>query len=85
MIDVEDLIRQRADEERVTPTPGLSFAPVYSFVAAVAHMARGQERQAIMDALPKDSESGKSEDWRAGHTAAMIAIIRVLVGRSIVV
>jgi hypothetical protein len=83
MVDVEDLIRHRADEER--STPGLSFAPVYSFVAAVAYMARAQERQAIMDALPMDTGSGRSEDWRAGHAAAMAAIIRILAGRSIVV
>lgn len=85
MVNVEDLIRQRADEERVTPTPGLSFAPVYGFVAAVADMARGQERQAIMDALPRDIGSGQSEDWRAGHAAAMAAIIRILAARSIIV
>ena len=42
------------DEKRRGPT-GLSFAPVYSFTAAIAHMARGQERQSIIDALPGQS------------------------------
>jgi len=85
MPDVEDMIRQRADEERRAPTPGLSFAPMYGFAVAVALMARGQERQAIMDALPKAPAPERSDDWRAGHAAAMTAILRIIAERSIVV
>ena len=45
-------------------------------------MARGQERQAIIDVLPKDSREGKSAEWNDGYNAAIKAIIRVLVERS---
>jgi len=45
-------------------------------------MARTQERQAILDALPKAREAGRSENWNAGYDAAMVAIIRVLVERA---
>ena len=48
---------------------------------AVAHMARGQERQSIIDALPR-RESGKSKDWNEGFDAAIAGVIAVLVGRS---
>ena len=57
------------------------FAPVYAFTSAVAHMARGQERQSIIDALPR-RESGKSKDWNEGFDAAIAGVIAVLVGRS---
>lgn|GEM_PF-5523032 len=46
-------------------------------------IARGQERQAIFDALPKERDSGQNESWNAGFDAAMTAVIRVLVERSI--
>jgi len=79
---VEELIYRAIDDETRRGPAGLSFAPVYSFVSAVAHMARGQERQAIIDALPKDSGEGKSAEWSDGYSAAIKAIIRVLVERS---
>ncbi|MGB9364581.1 MAG: hypothetical protein WCE79_01070 [Xanthobacteraceae bacterium] len=44
----------------------------------VAHMARGQERQSIIDALP-GRESGKSKDWNEGFDAAIAGVIAVLV------
>ena len=79
---IEDLIYQRADAERARPTPGLSFAPLYAFMAAIARMARMEERQTILDTLPKDREAGRSADWNAGYDAAMVAIIRAAVTRS---
>jgi hypothetical protein len=78
---VEDLIWLAARDEKKRGPAGLSFAPVYSFVSAVAHMARGQERQAIIDALPR-RESGKSKEWNEGFDAAIAAVVAVLVGRS---
>ncbi len=44
-------------------------------------MTRGQERQSIIDALPR-RESGKSKDWNDGFDAAIAGVIAVLVGRS---
>jgi hypothetical protein len=79
---VEDLIAERAEDERKHAASGLSFAPIYAFVKDVAYMARTQERQAILDALPKAREAGRSESWNAGYDAAMVAIIRVLVERA---
>jgi hypothetical protein len=78
---VEELIYRAMDDEKKRGAAGLSFAPIYSFVSAVAHMARGQERQAIIDALPKASE-GKCPEWKDGYNTAITAIIRVLVERS---
>ena len=77
---VEDLIwLRRADEKQRGPA-GLSFAPVYAFVSAVAHMARGQERQSIIDALPR-RESGKRR-VNDGFDVAIAGVVAVLVGRS---
>jgi hypothetical protein len=85
MPDVEDLIRQRTDEERSAPTPGLSFKPVHDIAVMIALIARDQERQAIIDALPRETLGDRSDDWRAGHAAALAEVIRVIVRRSIVV
>jgi hypothetical protein len=79
---IEELIYRAMDDEKRRGPAGLSFAPVYSFVSAVAHMARGQKRQAIIDALPKDTREEKSADRKDGYNAAITAIIRVLVERS---
>jgi hypothetical protein len=79
---VEDLIFRAVQDERRHGPSGLSFAPVYSFVSAVAHMARGQERQAILDALPTAREQGKSAEWNEGYDAAVTTAIRILVQRS---
>lgn len=78
---LEDLIWAAAHDEKARGPAGLSFAPIYSFTAAVAHMARGQERQAIIDELPK-REAGKSQEWNDGFDAAVSAFIGVLVRRS---
>jgi hypothetical protein len=85
MPDIEDLIRQRTDEERSAPTPGLSFKPVHDLAVLIALIARGQERQAIIDELPRKTPEGQSQDWKAGHAAALAEVIRVIVKRSIVV
>jgi hypothetical protein len=77
---IEDAIDARADAERATP--GVTFAPIYAFVANIAHIARGQERQAILDAVVADREPGHSAEWNAGHAAAVSAVIRILVERS---
>jgi hypothetical protein len=68
---VEDLIWRAVEDERKRGPTGLSFAPVYSFVSAVAHMARGQERQTILDALSKTRPGGKSTEWNEGYNEAI--------------
>jgi hypothetical protein len=45
-------------------------------------MARGQERQTILDALTKTRPQGKSTEWYAGYDEAISAAIRILVERS---
>jgi hypothetical protein len=62
--------------------PAFPFAPIYAFVSNIAHIARGQERQAILDAVVAAREPGHSEEWSAGHDAAVPAVIRILVERS---
>ena len=77
---IEDAINARADAER--QTPGVSFAPIYAFVANIAHIARGQERQTVLDAVTAGREPGHSAEWNAGYDAALRAAIRILVERS---
>lgn len=79
---LEDAIYAAIDAEKKRGPSNLSFAPIYAFTAAVAHMARGQERQDIMDARPK-RPSGKSKEWNEGFDAATTAFIKLLVARSI--
>jgi hypothetical protein len=79
---VEDLIWKAVEDERKRGPAGLSFVPVYSFVSAVAHMARGQERQTILDALTKTRPEKKSAEWNEGFDEALSATIRILVERS---
>lgn len=79
---VEELIDRAMDDEKKRAAAGLSFAPVYSFVSAVAHMARGQERQTILDSVVAGREPGHGEEWNAGYDAALTAAIRILVERS---
>ena len=78
---IEDLIYRRADEERARGE-AVSFAPLYRFMASIAHMARMDERQTILDTLPKDRARNKSKDWNDGYNAALTAIIRACVTRS---
>jgi hypothetical protein len=82
---VKDLIHRAVLAERKHGPAGVSFAPIYSFTHAVAQMARGQERQDIIDALPKDPNAGKSAEWTDGYNAAMTAVIRVIASRSMCV
>lgn len=79
------MIGQCTDQERSAPTPGLSFKPVHDFAVMIALMARSQERQAIIDALPREAPEDRSDDWKAGHSAALAEVIRVIMKRSIVV
>ena len=62
--------------------PGVSLARIYAFVSNIAHIARGQERQTILDAVVAGREPGHSEEWNAGYDAALMAAIRILVERS---
>src|SRR5437868_10542242 len=78
---LEDAIYAAIDAEKKRGPINLSFAPIYAFTAAVAHMARGQERQNIIDERPK-RPSGKSREWNEGFDAAMSAFIKLLVKRS---
>lgn len=77
---IEDAINARADAERLTP--GVSFAPIFAFVSSIAHIARGQERQTILDSVVAGREPGHGEEWNAGYDAALTAAIRILVERS---
>lgn len=79
---IEDLIYQRAAEERSRGAPGLSFAPLYAFMAQVAHTARMDERQTILNSLPKDRTPDKSQDWNEGYNTALTAIVRACVERA---
>jgi hypothetical protein len=81
MPTIEDMIYQRWDEECARAS-GLSFAPLYQFLSSIAHMARMDERQAILDSLPKAREPGRDESWNAGYDAALTAIIRAVVERA---
>jgi hypothetical protein len=45
-------------------------------------IAKGQERQAIVDALPS-RETGHSDEWNDGFDAALTAVIRILIERSL--
>ena len=78
---IEDAIHARADAERAMP--GVSFRPIYAFISNIAHIARGQERQTILDAVVAAREPGHSAEWNAGHDAAISAVIRILVERSL--
>ena len=80
MLALEEIIADIADNERKR-APGFTFIPLYAFVQNAVQIARGQERQAIMDALPK-REEGKSAEWNAGFDAALTAFMRILVTRS---
>ncbi len=78
---VEDVIGRIAEDER-KPSPSFTFAAMYQFVANAAHIARGQERQVILNAITKVREPGHSQEWDKGYDAAISAVIRVLVERS---
>ena len=77
---IEDAIHAPADAER--KTPGVSFGPIYAFVSNIAHIARGHERQTIVDTVTAARPPGMSADWNAGYEAAVMAILRVAVSRS---
>jgi hypothetical protein len=77
---IEDAIHARADAERAMP--GVSFAPIYAFVSNIAHLARGQERQTILDAVLAGRDPKQTDEWKAGYDAALKAAMRILVERS---
>ena len=79
---IDDVIADIAEAERKLPR-SFTFAPVYAFVKNAVHIARGQERQAIIDEVvklrPKKSAPPKEhEAW----DAAISAVIRILVTRA---
>jgi len=59
-----------------------SFGPVYAFVSNIAHIARGQERQTIVNAVTAERPTGMSPEWNARYEAAIMAILRDAVSRS---
>ena len=77
---IEDAIYARADAER--KTPGVSFGPIYAFVLNVAHIARGQERQTIVNTVTAARPPGMSAEWNAGYEAAVMATLKIAVSRS---
>lgn len=78
---IEDVINQAADDERKHEPSSFSLRPFYFFLSNAMHIARGQERQALINDLPK-REEGHSKDWNDGYDAAIKALIRILVERS---
>jgi hypothetical protein len=81
MPTIEDMIYQRWDEERARAT-SFSFAPIYQFLSSIAHLARMDERQAVVDLVREARKPGKNKSWNAGYDAAMTAIIRIVVKRA---
>jgi hypothetical protein len=81
MPTIEDMIYQRWDEERARAS-GVSFAPLYQFLSTIAHLARMDERQTIVDLVREARKPGKNKSWNAGYDAAMTAIIRAAVERA---
>jgi hypothetical protein len=81
MATIEDMIYQRWDGERAGAA-AFSFAPIYQFLSAVAHLARMNERQAIVDLVRETRQQGRGKNWNAGYDAALTAIMRALVERA---
>ena len=78
---IEDMIYQRWDEERARAS-SFSFAPIYQFLSSIAHLARMDERQAIVDLVREARKQGRGKSWNAGYDAAMSAIIQIAVERA---
>jgi hypothetical protein len=82
MADLDDVIADIAAAERAVSRP-FTFAPVYAFVKNAVHIARGQERQAILDEVAKlRPEDGAAPAAREAYDAAISAVIRILVTRA---
>jgi hypothetical protein len=81
MPTIEGVIYQHWDEERARAA-AFSFAPMYQFLSAVAHLARMDERQAIVDLVRRRRERGRDKSWNAGYDAALTAIVRAAVERA---
>jgi hypothetical protein len=81
-VTIEDIIRQSMDDERKHKRLGFSLIPLYAFLSDTAHIARGQERQAILDALPREHDPEQNRSWNAGYDAALVAVMQILVERS---
>ena len=82
---IEDIIGDVAAAERKGEQKGFSFAQFYSFMSTAVLMAKGQERQDIIDALPKSKPEGLSAEQSEGYEKAMATVVRILIGRSIIV
>ena len=82
---LEDIIGDIAAAERKGEQKGFSFAQFYSFMSTAVLMAKGQERQDIIDALPKDKPEGLSAEQSEGYDRAMATVVRILISRSIIV
>jgi len=79
---IDDTISDIAEAERAVSRP-FTFAPVYAFAKNLAHIARGQERQAILDEVAKlRAEEGARPEAREAFDAAISAVIRILVTRA---
>lgn len=78
---IEDMIYQRWDGEGAFLS-ALSFGPLYQFLSTVAHMARMDERQTILDLVHHAREQGNDPRWNAGYNAALSAVIRTVVERA---
>lgn len=85
MRDIEEIIRDGMDfeRERARGRLGYSLVPLLVFLSDTANIARGQERQAIMDALPQLGAHKNDAAWNAGFKAAMNAVTRLLIERSV--
>ena len=79
---IDDVIADIAEAERKLPR-SFTFAPVYAFVKNACHIARGQERQAILDEVVKlRPKKGAAPKEHEAFDAAISAVIRILVTRS---
>jgi hypothetical protein len=80
---VDDVIADIAEAERKVARP-FNFQVLYAFTKNLAQIARGQERQAILDEVAKlRPEESAAPEAREAFDAAISAVIRVIVGRSI--
>ena len=80
---VEDIVGRCWDHDRSRGPSYFSMSPMFAFLSDLVQIAKAQERQTIIDALPR-TERGHSAEWNEGYNAAITAVIQLLVQRSIV-
>jgi hypothetical protein len=79
---MEDIVGKCWDHGHARGPSYFSMSPLFAFLSDMVQIAKAQERQTIIDALPR-REKGHSAEWNEGYNAAMTAVIRLLVQRSV--